>query len=461
MSRILRRPMFRGGRVDGRGTGITSGLGYEKGGRVPLESGGDFLSTQAIIDLIQEGKSTPELFEMLIDRGYGGVQKVGEMAYSFNPEPKFYGDQPRAEPKFYGDQPNFANGGIASLANGGMPGKRGLVDGPGGYAGIGTGGFYDSILGQGLRSVKDYVGKPLLNFINQDIANPILSLVGYGDAIPRMETPLDDKYLLGLDENYDKIPSDEYVRFSDRYQNKGKGPIETDSEAIPKAIRQNQDKILEEELLKNFKKKNNNNNNNNNEPSTDDLMGIDKEKFAKLLGSKEARGEDISNMLLSFAGKALKPEATVKGAFGEFFDEEAKRPSSKTKIDQAAAQLAINKYIKGEISKAEMEKLVMLNRTKISDQIELQKAALTLDTALQAGVKNGVGSSKKSIAVIQSAVEQVYGDNFNFGGPLPETAEEINVSTIYVKDNEQSSEAKDLVYIDPTTGNLKILKTIF
>ena len=60
MSRILRRPMFRGGRVDGRGTGITSGLGYEKGGRVALENGGTFLSTQAIIDLIQEGKSTPE-----------------------------------------------------------------------------------------------------------------------------------------------------------------------------------------------------------------------------------------------------------------------------------------------------------------------------------------------------------------------------------------------------------------
>ena len=33
MSRILRRPMFRGGRVDGRGTGITSGLGYAGGGR--------------------------------------------------------------------------------------------------------------------------------------------------------------------------------------------------------------------------------------------------------------------------------------------------------------------------------------------------------------------------------------------------------------------------------------------
>ena len=39
MSRILRRPMFRGGRVDSRGTGITSGLGYEKGGRVGYKTG--------------------------------------------------------------------------------------------------------------------------------------------------------------------------------------------------------------------------------------------------------------------------------------------------------------------------------------------------------------------------------------------------------------------------------------
>jgi len=44
MSRILRRPMFRGGRVDSRGTGITSGLmddtGYADGGRVGFQVGG-------------------------------------------------------------------------------------------------------------------------------------------------------------------------------------------------------------------------------------------------------------------------------------------------------------------------------------------------------------------------------------------------------------------------------------
>ena len=36
----FRRPMFRGGPVDSRGTGITSGLSYNKGGRVGLRFGG-------------------------------------------------------------------------------------------------------------------------------------------------------------------------------------------------------------------------------------------------------------------------------------------------------------------------------------------------------------------------------------------------------------------------------------
>ena len=39
MSRILRRPMFRGGRVDSRGTGITANLGYNNGGRVGYNRG--------------------------------------------------------------------------------------------------------------------------------------------------------------------------------------------------------------------------------------------------------------------------------------------------------------------------------------------------------------------------------------------------------------------------------------
>ena len=40
MSKILRRPMFRGGPVSSYGTGIASGLGYELGGRVGYQRGG-------------------------------------------------------------------------------------------------------------------------------------------------------------------------------------------------------------------------------------------------------------------------------------------------------------------------------------------------------------------------------------------------------------------------------------
>jgi hypothetical protein len=60
MSRILRRPMFRGGSVNSRGTGITSGLddGYMDGGRVEFQRGG-FSTIPGIDDLSQIGIYNP------------------------------------------------------------------------------------------------------------------------------------------------------------------------------------------------------------------------------------------------------------------------------------------------------------------------------------------------------------------------------------------------------------------
>ena len=62
MSRILRRPMFRGGPVDSRGTGITSGLmddtGYADGGRVGFQGGGfNYLKDTGF------GRSLPGIYE--------------------------------------------------------------------------------------------------------------------------------------------------------------------------------------------------------------------------------------------------------------------------------------------------------------------------------------------------------------------------------------------------------------
>jgi len=61
MSKTLRRPMFRGGRVDSRGTGITSGLddqGYADGGRVGFQRGG-YSTIPGINDLSQVGIYNP------------------------------------------------------------------------------------------------------------------------------------------------------------------------------------------------------------------------------------------------------------------------------------------------------------------------------------------------------------------------------------------------------------------
>ena len=62
MSKILRRPMFRGGKViDSRGTGITSGLmdtpSYATGGRVGFNTGGNFLSKLLGTDTRGYGKN--------------------------------------------------------------------------------------------------------------------------------------------------------------------------------------------------------------------------------------------------------------------------------------------------------------------------------------------------------------------------------------------------------------------
>ena len=79
MSRILRRPMFRGGPVDSRGTGITSGLmdggrvGYNQGN---LVLGGDLYKPSDFSKFIQSYKPnmSPALISNLFDRKTGELK---------------------------------------------------------------------------------------------------------------------------------------------------------------------------------------------------------------------------------------------------------------------------------------------------------------------------------------------------------------------------------------------------
>jgi hypothetical protein len=99
----------------------------------------------------------------------------------------------------------------------------------------------------------------------------------------------------------------------------------------------------------------------------------DKALFAELLGEGEARGKDVSDMLLRFAGSGGN---TVGEKFQQYIGAEAMAGPSRTeKINQAAASLAINDYIAGKRSKENME--MMLEKTKfgVDYTLDAQKAA--------------------------------------------------------------------------------------
>jgi len=74
MSKTLRRPMFRGGSVNSRGTGITSGLddsGYADGGRVGFQVGGSYPSFRSPISTsrtfgVEPGYNLLDKFKSLI-----------------------------------------------------------------------------------------------------------------------------------------------------------------------------------------------------------------------------------------------------------------------------------------------------------------------------------------------------------------------------------------------------------
>ena len=131
MSRILRRPMFRGGPVDSRGTGITSNLGYENGGRVGFATGGDFfrkyilgpktggIGTQLQRDRALQSTLLPprateqdrfKMFADLISEQETGAPITGDtgLANSYLTGTEFY-------EQAYGSDPSAAEGLLASV----------------------------------------------------------------------------------------------------------------------------------------------------------------------------------------------------------------------------------------------------------------------------------------------------------------------------------------------------------
>jgi len=394
MSRILRRPMFRGGRVDGRGTGITSGLGYEKGGRVGYRTGTIVTMPPKTANMIPEGN--------ILQRALSRV-------------------------KNFASNPNvLTNQAIRTM------GPKMSIAAP-----LAVG----APIGMGIAQLAD--------FFTRSTDTPEAYAF-------RKEATKANPFL------FDETSTDEFIEFSKELAEKDKGEkygffprggpkkrLEelglTDQydastgERLPEVL----EKLTNENTKKNYKdafeKKD------DTEESTEiSKADIEKNKelFAELLGGGKARGEDISNMLMSFAGKALKPEATVKGAFGEFFEEEAKRPSSKTKVDQAAAQLAINDYIAGKRSKEATNNLL----AKLKVQADLGEADLYENIVKIAGP-----GSNPTVANLESALKVTKETR---GKPVTRIK---STDTIKIEEKDYDSfliyeDTKRIVYID-SNGN--------
>ena len=346
----FRRPMFRGGPVDSRGTGITSGLSYNKGGRVGYEPGGqvtggdllgrvrDFFTKPALnpdgtpVQLPQRNFAEDALFFLgpskFLKAGGGGMQLFKEMGKRNIAQGKDlvpFKEAPFLSNQYFRNilQP-YTSGMKETLKGGGQTLKDfGII----GTLGLGGGAFGLSKMYEGFKNRQ------------------------------KTENPLEE------------------------------GPEERQLTAAE--IENLELKKLLEELSKAKPAK---------ETDMEESVEIDKEKFAKILGKDKARGQDISDMLLSFSSKALAPEATVKSAFSEFAADEVKRPSRLRAIEDNAAALAINKYIKGEISRAEADqyiKRIELTQ-KLRDESDVKTAAEYIQAADEPGfvkkVKVGLNS---------------------------------------------------------------------
>jgi len=407
MSRILRRPMFRGGRVDGRGTGITSGLGYEKGGRVGYKTGAIVSMPPKAANMIPEGNILQRALSRIKNFANNPNVLTNQAIRTMGPKMSM------AAPLAIGAPIGMGIAGLADFVTR-------STDTPEAYA----------------YRKKAQRENPYMNMETDVIINEDGTMTTEGSIVQ------DEINRLDQGEKYGFFPRGGRKQRLEDLGLTGKFDPST-GERINEII---------EDQIKNDTKKNYKDTfgkTDNKEESTE-ISKADLEErqklFADLLGGKKARGEDISNMLMSFAGKALKPEATVKGAFGEFFEEEAKRPSSKTKIDQAAAQLAINDYIAGKRSKEATDNLL----ARLKTQAELGEADLYENIVKIAGP-----GSNPTVSNLESALKVTKDTR---GKPVTRIK---STDTIEIEEKDYDSflifeDTKRIMYIDQNGNQIPI-----
>jgi len=382
MSRILRRPMFRGGRVDSRGTGITSGLGYEKGGSVNIPKRG-------LVD--GPGGYAGEIGSL---EGYSGPVRISQSMignlpswFDINRYPVIY--------KNYDDSGQYY---------------------------IQRGGFGEKGTGAPMREV-DAKQYPMFKFNN----NPFSSEYGQPNEV--------GQDIRAYNRTKDMI--DKQMALS------GESSRTFNEPELPEE--KTEEKSLEEIMKEMMGTK----------KSPKEKVKEYKEIFKDAYGSGVA--DDASAMALSFAKNALAPDATVKSAFAGFFDDESKRPSQRKKYSDAATTAAINAYLTGEKDYDSLMKQMKIIDYQIDKKAEAAKASETLDVLLETYAGNS--GDRTDAGVMQAAFNRLYKDKEGYAGfigPLPENKEDLIVGGIYYANDPNDTRTKIIYEIDASGTPQKI-----
>ena len=315
-------------------------------------------------------------------------------------------------PMFRGGRVSAYGTGIAhGLADGGMPPKRGLVTGPGGYAGdwnwkggstgsVTTGGQIleqatakkplESLLAKGVRNIGRWLKKPNTGISGWAMRNfptalrtgayglPVWGAMQGSEAQAELIDKASDKGM--LDEFGESIefadgrilPSYEFAETVDPSEfTTVSGLLKTDEEKEKEADESEKARLETIKSLTSDKAYTEQEvNEETGEPvklTAKEMVTENKKLFAELLGSKKARGQDISEMLLGFAG--AEGDTTWEKSKA-FFRDEAKRPGKAQKINETAAALAINDYIAGKRSLENLKQTLGVVDYKIKASIE-------------------------------------------------------------------------------------------
>ena len=290
MSRILRRPMFRGGQViDSRGTGITSGL--MDGGRVGFFNGGDTVTGGKLVS------------DAVMPTNFFDLNKL----------------------KFSAASPVVFTGAAKESI------KEKVEDEVEKPTNVMEGSVIDKF---DATKEADQIGSDVLD---SDFATT--EKVTLPDGTTKQVTkPQEDlsplvKLNLGL------IDREQYNAEMEKINAEKAAKQEKDTKATV---------LVDDEELENLK----NVNNNQEQPtelSAKEMVAENKKLFAEMLGMDKARSSDIGDMLLRFAAA---PGSTTQEKFQTYLQAESQAGKGRAeKINETAAALAINDYVAGKRSK--------------------------------------------------------------------------------------------------------------